>query len=131
MSLSPITSSSSLYADNVQSFQQRRSAFQQLGQALQSGDLGAAQSAYNLLTQNASTSAASQTNPLSQDFSAIGQALQSGDLKGAQSAFAKFQQDAQAQGPQGAHRGGHHHHHHVEPTTQTDQTTGDSVDVTG
>jgi hypothetical protein len=129
MSLSPINSLSSSFADSFQNVQQRRSAFQQLGQALQSGDLGAAQTAFSLLTQNAPSST-SQSNPLAQDVSAIGQALQSGDLKGAQTAFAKLQQDAQSQGPQRAHHGGHHHHH-VEQPPQTDLTTDGSVDVTG
>jgi hypothetical protein len=124
MSLSPITSSSSFFTDNLQSFQQRRTAFQQLGQSLQSGDLSAAQSAFNTLTQN---SPANQNGPLSQDLSAVGQALQSGDLQGAQTAFAKLQQDAktqaeQQQGTQGAHHG-HHHHHQAESTSTTDSTS--------
>ena len=77
-------------------YHQRRVDLQQLGQALQSGDLAAAQQDFNAIQTLA------QTGPLSngdafkvsqrqQDFAAIGQALQSGDLAGAQQAFAQLQ----------------------------------------
>jgi hypothetical protein len=61
-----------------------QSAFQQLGQALQSGNLAQAQEDFATLTQNAPANAtATQHNtnsnsPLSQTFTALGQALQSG-----------------------------------------------------
>ena len=84
---------SSIY-QQLQAFrQQRQSDLTQVGQALQSGDLAAAQTAFNTLTalgqagpnQNGQTFARTDRN---QDFQAIGQALQSGDLAGAQAAFA-------------------------------------------
>jgi len=94
---------SSAAADNASSIyqqlrayrQQRLADLAQLGQALQSGDLAGAQSAFDALT------ALGQTGPnkngqvfsradRAQDFQAIGQALQSGDLAGAQSAFANL-----------------------------------------
>ena len=95
--------SSSAAADNASSIyqqlrayrQQRLADITQLGQALQSGDLAGAQSAFDALT------ALGQTGPnkngqvfsradRAQDFQAIGQALQSGDLAGAQAAFANL-----------------------------------------
>lgn len=75
-----------------QYFQTRGSDLKQLGQALKSGDLTGAQSAY------ANIVALGQKGPFAggepfkitqreQDFGAVGQALQSGDLAGAQQAF--------------------------------------------
>jgi outer membrane protein assembly factor BamD (BamD/ComL family) len=107
-------------------FQQIKSEFSQLGQDLQSGNLGQAQSDFATLTQNlstafqgganstSSTTAASNTassNPILQAFSQLGQDLQSGNLQAAQQDFTAIQQDAQQAAPQA---GGHHHHHHVE-----------------
>jgi hypothetical protein len=128
MSVAGIFSSSAL-APAQNFFQQRRADLQQLAQALQSGDLSAAQSAFNALTalsQTGSSTAASSTastgsasssssgpfrNPqLAQDFTAIGTALQSGDLAGAQQAFATFQQDLQNVQASGGHFRRHHHH---------------------
>jgi len=80
-------------------YAQDRQTFGQLVSALNSGDLSAAQSAYNAL----SASPLAQGNgPFGQALQQIGQSLQSGDLSGAQSALASLQQA----------RGGHHHHHH-------------------
>jgi len=84
-------------------FETRNSDVQQLGQALQSGNLEQAQIAYNNIT------AVGQGGPFAngnafrvpqrqQDFDAIGQALQSGNLAGAQSAFAALKSTFQ-QGP--------------------------------
>jgi hypothetical protein len=89
------SNASSIY-QQLQAYRQQRLAdLAQLGQALQSGDLAGAQSAFNALT------ALGQTGPnrngqvfsradRAQDFQAIGQALQSGDLAGAKSAFANL-----------------------------------------
>jgi hypothetical protein len=88
-------------------------AFSALGQALQSGDLSAAQTAYNAIQQDVQQSAgqtshhhhhhgggseganSTATNTLTQDFSALGQALQSGTLSAAQAAYTTLQQDLQ------------------------------------
>lgn len=72
------------------------SSFNDLAQALGSGDLSAAQKAYTTIQQNAPDKNGNGNGPFSTDFSAIGQALSSGDLNSAQSAFAKMQQDMQA-----------------------------------
>jgi hypothetical protein len=105
-------------------------AFSQLGSALQSGNLTAAQSAYNTLSQSP---AAQGSGPFAQALQQIGQDLQSGDIAGAQKALAALQQQAQ----------GHHHHHHhggSQPTQVASNSTatsptptandGDANDVT-
>lgn len=76
-----------------------RQAFSQLADALQSGDLTAAQSAYSTHSQSP---AAQGNGPFAQALQQIGQDLQSGDIAGAQKALAALQQQVQ----------GHHHHHH-------------------
>ncbi len=89
-------SSSSIYQQTEQYFQTRQSDLQQLGQALQSGDLADAQTAYNNIVQLGQSGPFANGDPFSrpqreQDFTAIGQALQSGDLAAAQSAFSTLQ----------------------------------------
>jgi len=89
-------SSSSIYQQTEQYFQTRQSDLQQLGQALQSGDLADAQTAYNNIVQLGQSGPFASGDPFSrpqreQDFTAIGQALQSGDLAGAQAAFSTLQ----------------------------------------
>ncbi|MGA9543771.1 MAG: hypothetical protein WBQ85_09390 [Candidatus Sulfotelmatobacter sp.] len=89
-------SSSSIYQQTEQYFQTRQSDLQQLGQALQSGDLADAQTAYNNIVQLGQSGPFASGDPFSRpqrerDFTAIGQALQSGDLAGAQSAFSTLQ----------------------------------------
>src|SRR5271154_6742237 len=101
-------SGSSIYQQTEQYFQTRQSDLQQLGQALGSGDLAGAQTAYNNIVQLgqsgpfASGDAFSRTQR-EQDFTAIGQAPQSGDLAGAQAAFNTLQSTFQrAAGTQAA-----------------------------
>jgi DNA-binding FadR family transcriptional regulator len=98
-------------------FQQERQYFNQLVQALQTGDLTGAQQAFTALTQIIQQTPEGQnanpTGPQSQiqkDLAAVGQALQSGDLGGAQKAFAAVQQDIQNArlAHHGQHGGGSH-----------------------
>jgi hypothetical protein len=100
-------SASSIYQQLQAYRQQRQTDLAQLGQALQSGDLAGAQSAFDTLTALGQGGPNKNGQPFqlaerAQDFQAIGQALQSGDLAGAQSAFAKLtstfgKQDQQTQ----------------------------------
>ena len=88
-------SSSSIYQELQSFYQNRHSDLQQLGSALQSGDLNDAQQAYNALASLGQSGPFASSEPFSksskgQAFEAIGQALQSGDLAGAQTAFAKL-----------------------------------------
>ena len=98
MTISAISSSNT---SAISIFQQDRQAFNQLTNALQSGDLTAAQNAYNTL---ASSPMAQGNSPFAQAIQQIGQDLQSGDaasLADAQKVLASLQQAR-----------GHHHHHH-------------------
>ena len=95
--------------------------FQALSNALQSGNLSAAQQAFSTLqtdmqgNQSNGTQQQSQNSTLSTDFNNLASTLQSGNLASAQQAFATLQQDMQQVQGQKSH---HHHHHH-----QTDSTT--------
>jgi hypothetical protein len=76
-------------------FKERRSEVQQLKDALQSGDLAAAQQDYNNLVA-LGNKVLHKDNPFLRsdralDFNAIGGALQNGDLDGARQAFAALQ----------------------------------------
>lgn len=98
MTISAISSSSASFVSTIQ---KDRQAFNQLANALQSGDLTAAQNAYNTL---ASSPMAQGNSPFAQAIQQIGQDLQSGDassLADAQKVMSSLQQAR-----------GHHHHHH-------------------
>ena len=99
MTISAISSSN---ASAISTFQQDRQAFNQLTNALQAGDLTAAQNAYNTL---ASSPMAQGNSPFAQAIQQIGQDLQAGDasaLADAQKVLSSLQQA----------RGHHNHHHH-------------------
>jgi hypothetical protein len=98
MTISAISSSGASFVSTIQ---KDRQAFNQLANALQSGDLTAAQNAYNTL---ASSPMAQGNSPFAQAMQQIGQDLQSGDassLADAQKVMSSLQQAR-----------GHHHHHH-------------------
>jgi thioredoxin-like negative regulator of GroEL len=115
-SISAISGASSPLATDTQN--NPRALFQQLTQAINSGDLTVAQQTYQAITQqlNQGGQSASSTSPLASDMSAIGQALNSGNITGAQQALATLQSDAQK-------LGGHHHHHHKTQAASTTSTT--------
>jgi|HubBroStandDraft_4_1064222.scaffolds.fasta_scaffold223323_2 hypothetical protein len=94
MSTSAI-SSSSLNQQIQQYFHTRQTDLHDLGQALGTGDLAGAQTAYNNIAQLGQNGPFSSGNPFSnstreQDFTAIGSALQSGNLTAAQQAFSNL-----------------------------------------
>jgi hypothetical protein len=112
---------SSLYQSQaVNQFQQMRSAFQQLGTDLQSGDVAAARKEFESLTRPSSNS----TTTESQQIQQLGQDLQFGNLSAAQQDYIAIQRTMQ----QHAH-GAHGHHHsgsgadQVTPTTGSDSST--------
>jgi hypothetical protein len=85
-------SSSSIHQQLQQYFQTRGTDLGQLGKALSSGNLEAAQTAYNNIVSLGQSGPFASGDPFKltgreQDFTAVGQALQSGDLAGAQQAF--------------------------------------------
>jgi len=86
-------SDASLFQEIQSFYQNRRTDVKQLGNALQSGDLAAAQQAYDALVSLGQGGPFSNADPFNKAgreaaFEAIGQALQAGDLSGAQSAYA-------------------------------------------
>ena len=87
--------------------QPRNTEFQQLTQALQSGNLTTAQQAFSALTNN-TTGSGLQSVQLTQDLNALGSALQTGNLTGARNAYSSVQQSLQNSSPIAAH---HHHSH--------------------
>ncbi|MGA7220763.1 MAG: hypothetical protein WBX38_20780 [Candidatus Sulfotelmatobacter sp.] len=96
-------STASLYQQEQQYFQTRQSDLQQLGQALGTGNLAGAQSAFQAIAKLGQggpfASGNSFSNPQrEQDFTQIGQALQSGDLAGAQQAFSSLKSTFQNSG---------------------------------
>jgi hypothetical protein len=123
MDVSGVTQSSSLYTSQTQSpFQQWRQQFQALGNALQSGNLSQAQSAFAQLMQNGPTAQSGQQNStLTNDLNALSTALQSGNVSDAQKAFATLQQDMAATG-----RSHHRHHHAQQSASQTATNTNES-----
>jgi len=84
-SVSGISSDPNLYQiyNSQTNSQQQQDPLQLLGHALQSGNLTAAQQAYNALIQNPAPSGQTQNGQLTQDLNAVGQALKSGDLSAA------------------------------------------------
>jgi hypothetical protein len=92
---SPVNQANSLQNVN----RQRPTEFQELTQALQSGNLTNAQQAFGVLAKSA-TSAGIQTTT---DLSALGSALQSGDLAGARAAYSAVQQGLHNSNPIAAH----------------------------
>jgi len=125
MSISSVSGSSS---QNWQAImQERKQDMEQLGTALQGGDMAAAQQAFTDLqglnptnqaqsassvsaaastTSSSSSTATSSQSTVASALSSLSQALQSGNLSDAQTAFSQLQTDVQAQ------KGGGHHHHH-------------------
>jgi iron uptake system EfeUOB component EfeO/EfeM len=110
MSISAIFPSSTLnQANNPQNAnQQRRTEFQQLTQALQSGSLTNAQQAFSALTKSG-TSAGIQSVQLTKDLNTLASALQSGDLAGARATYSTVQQGLHNSNPLAAH---HHRAHY-------------------
>jgi hypothetical protein len=117
MSVSAIFPSSALSQVNnaPNTNQQQRTEFQQLTQALQSGNLSSAQQAFSALSTSA-TSSGRLGVQLTQDLSKLGSALQSGNLSNARQAYSSVQQNLQSSNPLAAH---HHRAHHGGDRSQS------------
>jgi len=117
MSISAILNSSSNQFQMSAASNPYQQELQQLGQALQSGNLSAAQSDFATLqaafsqpaTTTGSTSAGSPSNPVAQAFNQLSTDLQSGNLSAAQKDFSTVQQDLQNH----LSTDHFHHHHHL------------------
>ena len=110
-----ISAISPFSASQTSNYQNYRQAFSQLANALQSGDLDAAKSAYDTLK---SSPAAQGSGPFAQALQQIGNALDSNDLDGAQKALATLQQQQRAHG--------HHHHHGGVSSQNSTDSSGPS-----
>ena len=109
MSVSAISSSNPLLQANMlqTTKQQQQTEFQQLTQALQSGNLTNAQQAFSALT-NSATSSGLLSAQLTQDLSKLGSALQSGNLSSARQAYSSVQQNLHPNSPAAHHHRPHH-----------------------
>jgi len=100
----------------VDSFRQMKALFDQLGQALQAGDLAGAQEALANLQSRAPGDGPGRREGRGGrgqgPFAALATALQNGDLAAAQDAFGQIQQAR-----------GHHHRHHEEETETRPSST--------
>ena len=118
MSITGIASTSSSSQTNP--YAQVKQDIQDLGKALQSGNLSDAQQAFNTLQQDSSASSQTQggqnSSSSNQAMQNLGTALQSGDLSGAQQAFAQMQKGSK----------GHGHHHHQQSSQQSGASSSDA-----
>ncbi|HWW14679.1 MAG TPA: hypothetical protein VN310_08470 [Candidatus Dormibacteraeota bacterium] len=93
--------SNPLLTQAQQYFQTRRADLQQLGKALENGNLASAQTAYKNIVKLGKSGPFAGGNPFipqrEQEFQAIGKALHAGDLAGAQQAFARARGTAEPQ----------------------------------
>jgi len=88
----------------VDPFTKMKQLFQQLGSALESGNLSNAKEAMAELQKNAPARAGGENNPLSAKIETLNKAVDSGDLKAAQQAYADIKKTISQRPP--APRGG-------------------------
>jgi DNA-binding FadR family transcriptional regulator len=100
MSVSPLVSNPLIDPSTLLASNSHRKDLQTLADALQSGDMTAAQKAFAQMLKNSPRLAqevngaqTASTNPRTVDFQALATALKSGDLSSAQQAMAKLMQD--------------------------------------
>jgi hypothetical protein len=110
---------------NRQQFQQARDNYQTLAQALQNGNLTAAQKAYGSIQQEQQNGGPQPPadSPIATAFNDLGQALQSGDLSGAQQAFSSLQDAFQSLRKSGGHHGPHGSHAPDDDQDSSDAAT--------
>ena len=113
MQITSISNASFQPAGGTQAISKMKQSFEELGSALESGDLSSAKDLLAQLNKNA-PAGGSGDNPMSQKMDALSKAVESGDVKAAQQAYADIKK-TMAQGPggggapggsQGAARGG-------------------------
>ncbi len=93
-----------------------KSDFKTLSDALQSGDVTAAQQAFAQLQKDLPAKGSSTTDSSNDPMQTLASALQKGDLTGAQQALASLQK-------------AHHGHHGGHRPPQVDDTTSTSTDT--
>jgi hypothetical protein len=97
--------SGSYQASGSKSFAKVQQDFQNLGDALQAGNLADAKKAFDQLKTDAPVPTGNQDDPLSAAMDSLGKALDAGDLKAAQKAYSQIQ-DAISQKASAGGRGG-------------------------
>ncbi len=107
MQVSSIGSGSFQPAEATGSAAKLRQSFQQLGNALESGNLSDAKSALAELERNAPPQAGNESNPISTKVETLSKALDSGDLKAAQAAYNDIKKTISQGHPAGGRRAGH------------------------
>src|ERR1019366_9860965 len=88
MQISSVTSGAPSALQGNDRFAKIKQSFDDLGSALQSGNLSDAKTALERLQKNAPKQASDASNPMSQKMDALSKAIDSGDVKAAQDAFA-------------------------------------------
>ena len=106
MQIHSATSSPLSGTQGTNPFAKVKQAFQNLGTALDSGNLADAKAAFAQLEQNAPPGGGKAGNPLSEKIEALGKALDSGDLKAAKDALADIKKTISQGPPRGAGRAG-------------------------
>ena len=99
MSISAVSTTAQQQTSPSSSVAQIKQDFQNIGNALQAGNLDDAKKAYAQLQKDAPTQNANSNNPINADIKSLGKALNSGDIKAAQEAYTKIQTNM-AQGQQ-------------------------------
>jgi hypothetical protein len=100
MQISPVTSGATSVMPANDRFAKIKQSFDDLGSALESGNLSDAKTALTELQKNAPKQAVKESNPMSEKMEALSKAIESGDLKAAQTAYADIK-ETMSQRPQG------------------------------
>lgn len=132
--MSSISSIRAVYANDHSEAYRRVQNWKALGNALEAGDLSAAQTAFDALQagkpKHIQESLKVENNTIKADMQALSEALQSSNLEAAKESFAKLQEDLKnlrAELLEKRHR--HHHHHRGESTDDFSTTTTDGTSI--
>ena len=104
MQIGSATTGATQHASGDGRFAKIKQAFEDLGSALESGNLSDAKQALEKLQKSGPKPPGGASNPMGQKLEALGKAIDSGDTKSAQAAFAEIKQ-AIAQRPAGRPEG--------------------------
>ena len=106
MQIGPVSNASYQTTGVGESISKMKQLFQNLGNALESGNLSEAKEALAQLQQNAPARAGNGNNPISAKMEQLSKALDSGDLKAAQDAYADIKKTMSQHPPPGSGRAG-------------------------
>jgi hypothetical protein len=106
MEISAVSSRSYSAIQGNDGFAKAKQSFQNLGKALESGNLSDAKEALAQLQANAPAQAKNDKNPMSAKMEALSKAVESGDLKAAQEAYSEIKKTMSQRPPGGGGRAG-------------------------